>query len=309
MILRPWALSVALLATLAGCGSSGDDRVQKPARLHAPPVTPDLVATRGETQDEYFLRQAMLINKWVKQSGSGSAGVALLDAVHEARDQTGRQTRWSQDDLEGALRAWLKSAQGRDSVRLAAAYLAADRVLVLAWRPFHMTDPDPAVRTRLKTLGAEVSGASGEMTYEGTWLQTAQRLNPTGPIGQRAALIALESDCAGGDSPDSYHSIIGRLAALVASPADSEVKFTAEVLEADAYRDIVALGLGFGKGNADSTKFLPEADSAKTKAVILYEAAVAVDSTSRLGRGAALAHDRLAGGQPLDHVRFFCFGD
>ncbi|HEX4601439.1 MAG TPA: hypothetical protein VH116_08610 [Gemmatimonadales bacterium] len=309
MILRPWALSVALLATLAGCGAAGENRVQKPARLHATPVTADLVATRGETQDEYFLRQAMLVNQWVKQSGGGSAGVSLLDAVHEARDQTGKQTRWSQDDLELALRGWLKSAQGRDSVRLAAAYLAADRVLALAWRPFHMTDPDPAVRARLKTLGAEVSGASGEMTYEGTWLQTAQRLNPMGPIGQRAALIALEADCAGGDSPDAYHSIIGRLETLVASPADSEVKFTAEVLEADAYRDIVALGRGFGKGNADSTKFLPEADSSKTKAIILYEAAVAVDSTSRLSRGAALAHDRLATAQPLDHVRFFCFGD
>ncbi|HEX4628264.1 MAG TPA: hypothetical protein VH137_05675 [Gemmatimonadales bacterium] len=306
---RPWALSVALLATLAGCGAAGDDRAQKPARLHAPPVTPDIVATRGETQDEYFLRQAMLVNKWVKQSGGGSAGTALTDAVHEARDQTGKQTRWSQDDLEAALRGWLKSAQGRDSVRLAGAYLAADRVLALAWRPLHMTDPDPTVRAKLKTLGAEVSGSSGEMTYEGTWLQTAQRLNPTGPMGQRAMLIALEADCAGGDSPDAYHSIIGRLETLVASPADSEVKFTAEVLEADAYRDIVALGRGFGKGNADSTKFLPEADSAKTKAVLLYEAAIAVDSMSRLGRGAMLAHDRLANGQPLDHARFFCFGD
>ncbi len=65
---------------------------------------------------------------------------------------------------------------------------------------------------------------------------------------------------------------------------------------------------GLGKANADPTKFLPEAESAKTKAIALYEAAWAVDSTSRLARGGKPARDRVASDQP-DHVRFFCFGD
>ena len=68
------------------------------------------------------------------------------------------------------------------------------------------------------------------------------------------------------------------------------------------------LAHGFGDGNADSTKFLPEADVAKVKAIALYEASLAADSTSRLARGGKLAHDRLVSGQPPDHARFFCLG-
>jgi len=60
---------------------------------------------------------------------------------------------------------------------------------------------------------------------------------------------------------------------------------------------VVALASGLGKENADSTKFLPEAESAKTRAIALYQAALAGDSTSRL-----------TGGLAPNHVRFFCFG-
>ena len=185
----------------------------------------------------------------------------------------------------------------------------ADRVLRLAWAPFQFTDPaqQQQARERLKSIGAEafLSTAAQEMEYPGNWLHYAQQLDPEGPIGQRAALLLVETDC--GDSPDSFHSIIQRLDAVVTAPADSEVKSTAQLLEADAYRDIVALAQGFGKENADSTKFVPEAEAAKTKATALYVAALAVDSTSRLGRGGKLAYDRLTSGQPLGHVRFFCF--
>ena len=61
-----------------------------------------------------------------------------------------------------------------------------------------------------------------------------------------------------------------------------------------------------GSANVDSTKFLPEADVAKVKAIALYQAALATDSTSRVARGGRLALDRLVSGQPVHYARFFC---
>jgi hypothetical protein len=231
--------------------------------------------------------------------------------VRQSRNQTGLETSLHAAQLVQALETWLKAARTKDSTHQAAAYLIADRVLALAWRPFQLTNvgQKPA-RDELKTVGAEsfVVEATNEAEYSGDWLHTAIQLDPHGPMGQRAVLVGFETTCAGG-SLDSYHSIVQRLDSLIANPADSEVRFTAQVLEADAYRDVVALAHGFGKENADSTVFLPEADADKAKSLALYDAALAADSTSRLARGAKLAHNRLASGQRLDQTRFFCLGE
>jgi hypothetical protein len=298
---------------LAACGSSDDDAPAKPARLHAAPVTADIVATRGERQSEFHQREVMLLNKWSKRAGlSAGTTASVFDIVKQSRDQTGKARTSTPDQLASVLETVIRQASTKDSGTQAAAYLVADRVLRLAWRPFrlNMMEQKPQ-REMLKAVGAEsfFVEASGETEYAGDWLRAAIHLDPRGSIGQRAVLLELESDCASGSSPDNYHSFIQRLEAVVVSPADSEVQSTAQLLEADAYRDMYALAHGFGKENADSTQFLPEAEVAKVKAIALYEASLAIDSTSRLARGAKLAHDRLVSGQPPDHVRFFCLGD
>ena len=295
-----------------GCGSS-DDAPAKPARLHEAPITADIVATRGERQSEHQQREVMLLNKWAKRAGlSGGTTATLFDLVKQSRDQTGKGRTSNPDQLASALESVIKQVSTKDSTAQAAGYLIADRVLRQAWRPFRLNliEQKPQ-REQLKTAGAEafLVEASGEWEYAGDWLRTAMRLDHHGPIGQRAMLIELESDCASGNSTDNYHSFIARLDSLVVTPADSEVKSTAQLLEGDAYRDIYALAHGFGKTNADSTVFMPEADVAKVKAIALYEAALTTDSTSRLARGGKLAHDRLVSGQPPDHVRFFCLGE
>jgi hypothetical protein len=127
-------------------------------------------------------------------------------------------------------------------------------------------------------------------------------------MGQRAALLQLEADCAGGDSPQPYYGIVRQLEPLVAAPADSEVKWTAQLLEADAYRDVVALASGLGKENADSTKFAADAESAKARAIALYQAALAADTASRLAKGGQVTLGRLTGGLAPNQLRFFCFG-
>lgn len=301
----------AILLVL-GCGSAGDDASGASVRSSSG-VTADIVAPRGETQADYYQRQVLLINKWIRDAGPpprSSAGI--LEIVRQSRDEGGKFTEMAPYDLVTTLETWLKSAQGKDSVRQAAAYLVADRVLRLAWHPFGFTDPSQQAqaRTRLKTLGAssELSAASNEMAYAGGWLQQAAHLDPKGPMGQRAAMLQLEADCAGGDSPQSYYAIVQRLEPLVAAPADSEVNWTAQILEADAYRDIVALATGLGKENADSAKFVPEVESAKTRAIALYQAALAGDTASRLAKGGQSALARLTGGLAPNHVRFFCFG-
>jgi hypothetical protein len=305
------ARSLAAAAVTLGACSGGDD-AGNAARRTLPALSADIVAPRGETQQQFFQRQVLLINKWVRQAAlPPAASVTLLDVVRQSRLESGKLVTLRPDQLATALQAWLKAAQTKDSVRQAAAYLVADRVLRLAWRPFGLADStqNADIRGRLKTLGAasEYSEASGEVTYAGAWLQQAARLDPNGPMGQRAVLLQLEADCAGGDSPEPYHAIARRLDALVASPADSEVRATAQIMQADAYRDIVALAHGLGKDNADSMKFLADADSARTRAIALYQAALAGDTTSRLAHGGQTTLARLTSGLPPDHVRFFCF--
>ena len=300
----------AILLSLAACGSSGEDAPTKPARLHEAPISPDLVATRGERPLEHYEREVMLVNKWAKQAGISAGTMAtLFEVVKQSRDQTGAGRTMTSDQLANVLEALIKQASTKDSAKQAAAYLVGDRVLRLAWRPFRLTyiEQKPQ-RNQLQSVGAEsfMVEASGESEYTGDWLRDAVKLDPHGPFGQRAVLLEIESDCASGSSPDNYHSFIARLDSLVASPADSEVKVSAQLLEADAYRDIYVLAHGFGKQDVDSTKFLPEADVAKVKAIALYQAALATDSTSRVARGGKLSLDRLVSGQPLQYARFFC---
>lgn len=306
--------ATAAVVGLGGCGSGGDDEGGSP-RHNAPVITADIVAPRGESQPQYYQRQVLLINKWIRQVGPPPRSSApILEIVRQARDESGKFVTMAPYDLVTALDTWLKGAKQKDPAQQAAAYLVADRVLRLAWHPFGFADSSPSlapVRNRLKALGAssELSTASGEVAYAGGWLQQAGTIDPTGPMGQRAALLQFEADCAGGDSPQPYYGIIRRLEPLVATPADSEVKWTAQVMEADAYRDIVALASGFGKDNADSTKFAADAEAAKARAIALYQAALATDTTSRLSKGAQAALARLTGGLAPNHVRFFCFGE
>lgn len=308
----PLSVAVAMVG-LGGCGSGGDDAGASPGH-NAPVVTADIVAPRGETQPQYYQRQVLLINKWIRQVGPPPrTSVGILEIVRQSRDESGKLATMTPFDLVTALDTWLKGAQKKDSVQQAAAYLVADRVLRLAWHPFGFADSSQqfaVVRTRLKTLGAgsELSAASGEVAYAGGWLQQAVHLDPTGPMGQRAALLQLEADCAGGDSPQPYYGIVRQLEPLVAAPADSEVKWTAQLLEADAYRDVVALASGLGKENADSTKFAADAESAKARAIALYQAALAADTTSRLTKGGQVTLARLTGGLAPNQLRFFCFG-
>jgi hypothetical protein len=305
--------AVAVVA-LAGCASGGDDEAGGSPRHNVPVITADIVAPRGETPGQYYQRQVLLINKWIRQVGPPPRSSApVLEIVRQARDESGKFVTMSPYDLVTSLDTWLKGAKEKDPLQQAAAYLVADRVLRLAWHPFGFSDSSQSLapmRNRLKALGAssELSTASGEVAYAGGWLQQAGRIDSTGPMGQRAALLQFEADCAGGDSPQPYYGIIRRLESVVAAPADSEVRWTAQLLEADAYRDIVALASGFGKENADSTKFVGDAEAAKTRAIALYQAALAADTTSRLAKGAQVALARLTGGLAPNHVRFFCFG-
>jgi hypothetical protein len=297
-----------LLCIVSACSHSSPE---KPARLHGPPVTPDIVAARGERQFEYHERQVLLIENLVKESGlRPTAAANLLDDVRRAGHPTPPVVR--PEDFVTHLKDWLAAADGKDSAQEAAVYLIADRALRAVWQPLALNDTDQAESvgavTRLNAMGVQTSlSGDGDMVYPGNWLQTVTALDPKGPMGQRAELLLLEIDC--GASPSNYHSIVQRLETILANPADSEVQFTAQVLEGDAYGDVVALAQGYGRENADSTQFAPEADEARAKAITLYEAALTIDHTSRLARGGQLAHDRLASGQRVDHTRFFCFGE
>jgi hypothetical protein len=191
----------------------------------------------------------LLVDKWIKASGiRPRTATALTQVLTESRDQAGKLTTLTTTQVADALAAWITAAQALDADKQAAAYLIADRVLHVAWAPYLFSGSgQQGARNQLKKVGAlSEQSTSGDIDYNSSWLQDAVTRDPKGPWGQRAELIQLEGDCAGGESPNAYHSLSQR--------------------------------------------------------------ALAVDSTSRLSKGARIALNRLSAGQNPDHVRFFCFG-
>ena len=56
------------VVALGACGSGGDSEGES-SRHNAPVVTADIVAPRGESPAQYYQRQVLLINKWIRQVG------------------------------------------------------------------------------------------------------------------------------------------------------------------------------------------------------------------------------------------------
>ena len=80
------------------------------------------------------------------------------------------------DELASVLERWIRSANGLDPDRRAAAYLAADRVAVWTWRPFGLDQiGQKRARQQLEALGAysDSTTRAGGYQYAMTWLDEA----------------------------------------------------------------------------------------------------------------------------------------
>jgi hypothetical protein len=220
------------------------------------------------------------------------------------------------DSLVLPLRRWVDAAAELPPPRRAAALYVADRVLARAQCSFQLClHGDSAALAPLRALGAEFvySELGGGWGYARTWLAQARALDRDSPLGQRIFLEQLEAGfdfsgvCQGG--AEAFRRVIEMgeryLERVPASPIHGAVHLGV----ADGYRDIVALADGAAGIYADSSAYVPQRDSARTRALAHYREAIAAD---RAAPAAAEAWRRawwLLAGLPARGVRYYCIYD
>src|SRR5882762_7841492 len=113
-----FVLSAAVAGVVVGaCGSGGDDEGGSPGR-NAPVITADIVAPRGESQPQYYQRQVLLINKWIRQVGPPPRSSApIIEIVRQAREESGKFATMAPYDLGDGARhlAQRRHAEGPGS--------------------------------------------------------------------------------------------------------------------------------------------------------------------------------------------------
>ena len=174
---------------------------------------------------------------------------------------------------------------------------------------------------RLRSLGAafDTAALSGDVLYARNWLREAYRLDPRGPIGDRAFLDLLargfdtSPSCAEG--PEAFRRVIEEGEAFLlrvdAEPEGGrDPRILAEVHYriAEAQRDIVALASGHSS-YADPETYSAEAEAARASAVEHYRAALTLDPHAPGATAAWSEAWRLSAGLPPAGLAFYCIYD
>lgn len=214
------------------------------------------------------------------------------------------------DSVVPMLGQWLNAVKGLPPARRAAGLFIADRlfraaidesILVTGWRELWDKD-QPELRLVLQRMGAEFAfdELGKSYNYAGNWLNEARELDPNGAIGQMAVLSAL----ARGGAPnlgkatdqDIFHTVVADSEWLLSKNPDPATAAQIHFIIGDAYSDIVALAGGAQPDYGDPKEYLPEADSARKKALEHYRAGLAVDGTSENAKDAWLQAWHLSAG-------------
>jgi hypothetical protein len=220
------------------------------------------------------------------------------------------------DSLVRPLRRWLAAAAGLPPPRRAAALYVADRVLVRAQCAFQLCLPgDSAAFDPLRALGAEFvySELGGGWAYTRSWAAQARALDRDSPLGRRILLEQLRAafDFSGTcrDGPEAFRRVIANGERYLARVPDSPVRGEVHMLLGDAYRDIVALADGAAGDYADSSAYVAERDSARTRAIAHYRAAIAADTSAAVAAPSWRRAWLLLAGPRARGVRFYCIYD
>ncbi len=220
------------------------------------------------------------------------------------------------DSLVRPLRRWLVAAADLPAPRRAAALYVADRVLARTQCSFQLClHGDSAALAPLRALGAEFvySELGGGWGYARTWLAQARALDRDSPLGQRilleqmAAGFDFSGTCQGG--AEAFRRVIVNGELYLDRVPQSPIRADVHLLVADAYRDIVALADGAAGIYADSSAYVPERDSARTRALAHYRDAIAADRTAPASAEAWRRAWWLLAGLPARGARFYCIYD
>lgn len=227
--------------------------------------------------------------------------------------QVRRPGTWRKSLLP-ALQEWFAALKTVSPTRSAAGLLAADRLLNAADSAGKVPGwpQKPAQRTELQELGAvfEMNGISGDYYYTGNWEKQARELDPSGPVGEMAALGSMVRGSCDTAGPDPFRQVISDGESLLAKGLYASTAAQVHFMVGDAYSDIVAIagGQAGANGEYNPEQFRDEADSSQAKALQHYRAGLAVDNTSHSAKDAWRQAWRLSA-DLLPSERYVCFGD
>jgi hypothetical protein len=212
---------------------------------------------------------------------------------------------------------WLDKASTLSPLPKAAAFLAADQVLVEIQNSFKISEEQQGAvaREALTKLGADFRDnyLGGGIFYIRSWLQAARRIDPDGPIGDLAFRIHMENgfDTSGTCQNGSrqFEKVIEQGEAYLKNPFDHAAEQAVELMVAQAYSAIVALAEGLGREYADPRDYRAAAPAALEKAIDHFRSALPQAPDTIENRANWSDAWRLIAGLPPAHLRFFCVYD
>ncbi|MGH7542390.1 MAG: hypothetical protein ACREK7_00490 [Gemmatimonadota bacterium] len=245
----------------------------------------------------------MLLNLGLLNAQSETLFDLMLE--WESANKKGSALDLSLEELAGALESWLRTADSLALPERAGVLLVADRLLVLP-RGYAMTAPEtPAERRvleRLEALGAEIRRfeLSVQPVYTGNLLEEAWRLDPEGPVGERAFAYDIATGFAPPDSFEAYAEVIERAEAFLRRASDPQIRARVHRAVARGYGDIVALaGEAIWESNyLEGEPYVTRAPLARRRAIDHYEAALKILGSGQEGDEIWDEAWRLAAGLP-----------
>lgn len=194
-----------------------------------------------------------------------------------------------------AVGAFVQEGKGVDSLRRAASYYLLDRLM----RDVHWFE-DSALRKHLEPFGADFGEDHYEgWVYGGSWLDSADRLDPHGPIHILVSIEHFNGEC-------SPSEAIRRAEELLQNSRDSTMRYQLYKTLGDAWADSV--GVPGGPYADPSTPMAPDVQ-ARAKALQYYRAALALNRSLPSAVQAWRSSWRLLGGAPPFWLHFHCEND
>lgn len=194
-----------------------------------------------------------------------------------------------------AVDAFVREGKGLDSLRQAASFYLIDHIM----KDVHWFE-DSALRHRLEPIGATFGDDHYEgWVYDGAWLDTADRLDPHGPVHTLVSLQRFNGEC-------SPSEAIRRAEELLKNSRDSTMRYQLYKTLGDAWADSV--GVPGGPYADPSTPFSPDVQ-ARANALQYYRAALALNRSLPSAVQAWRSSWRLLGGAPPFWLHFHCEND
>jgi hypothetical protein len=277
--------------TIASVGGIAERRLRSLLGVSAP---------AGAVADAAMLRMRMLLDGAPPSNSRNRASLMIAREI----DGVPPLSTADADTLVDALRLWVSGAAALPPERRAAVFVIADLVVASVWEVAAYNFPQ-----KVTPLGAVFRQSTRYPGYEYTrnWLAGARDMNAPGRAGEVAFLASLleRIDHSGG----CIDPVIARGERYLREHSGSGIRAEVHFMVGEAFADIVALAAGATDYPSQyrAADYAPRVDSARTRAVEEFRAAVALAGPSHeRSRMVWQAAYRLMAGTPPLRTFFHC---